>query len=135
MVKLSFKNKTAGFYVGIAAAIFMLISDILYIALDFGDRTFSYLTFFLIMAAAVIDILMYIIDKPVLDAASVITCAMYGVGFGKLLHLVLPTLSDVWNGVNFVGGNPKSAVLFSALFFIGTIAAIASRFMQQRKLF
>lgn len=133
MIKLSLKNKPVGFYIGFASALLMLIADILYIALDFGDRTFSYLTFSLVLAAALIDIITYIADKPVFDFMSVITCAMYGVGFGKLLHLGLPTMSDVWNGVNFVGGDPKAVVLFSVLFIVGIIAAIISRFMKQRE--
>ena len=45
----------------------------------------------------------------------------------------LETLSDVWNDVNFVGGNPTMAITFIVLFAIRTVAAIVAAFMKEDK--
>ena len=128
-----FKNRGIGFYLGCATAVLMLIFDIVYIAADFGDRTFTVLTFVLILLGAIAEIIYALLDIKLLDFIPVLSCALYGIAFGQLLMVGLETLSDVWNDVNFVGDNPTMAITFIVLFAIGTVAAIVAAFMKEDK--
>ena len=107
------KDRTVAYWLALAAAAVMLITDIIFIATDLGDRTFSLVTFFLVLLGVIIEVVYAVLDISFLD--------------------FLPTLSDVWNGVIFVGGNPQAALAFGIIFLIGTITALVSCFMKQKK--
>lgn len=126
-------GRTIGFYLALGAAVLFLISDIIFVAVDAGDRTFSYVTFALILVGAAIEIVSVFFDYKFLDFLPVVSCACYGVAFGMHLYLGLPTLSDRWNGVNFVGGNGDAVITFAILFGIGLVAALAACFMKRRR--
>ena len=106
---------------------------IIFVAVDAGDRTFSYVTFALILVGAAIEIVSVFFDYKFLDFLPVVSCACYGVAFGMHLYLGLSTLSDRWNGVNFVGGNGDAVITFAILFGIGLVAALAAGFMKRRR--
>lgn len=127
------KNKTVGFWLGLGAAVALLLTDILFIALDFGDNTFSIVTFALILVGAAIEIAYFFLDFKFLDFLPLAACLCFGVAIGQHWQLGLETLSDVWNGVNFIGGNYRMAVGFGIVFVLGTITAIVSCFLGQRK--
>jgi hypothetical protein len=125
-----FKDKTVGFYLAFAAAAVALVADLIFVATDAADRTFSVITFLFILFGVACQALASIKDwffLPILPAAC------YGVALGMHLYLGLATLSDIWNGVNFIGGNPAAAVAFSAIFGLCTLAAAAACFLPQRK--
>ncbi|SCP98435.1 hypothetical protein [Anaerobium acetethylicum] len=124
------KNRTIGFWIGFAASCLMLIADIIFYITDSADRTFSFVTFMFIMAGVACELLVIVKD---FRFAPVLPPVCFGVALSMHLYLGLPTLSDVANGVNFVGGNPTAVVVFGACFFVGTIAAIVSSFMEQSK--
>lgn len=126
-------GRTAGFYIALGAAVLFIVSDIIFIAVDAGDRTFSYVTFALILAGAAIEIASAFFDYVFLDFLPVVSCICYGVAFGMHLYLGLPTLSDVWNGVNFVGGNAQAVITFAVLFGTGLLAALVACFMKRRR--
>lgn len=128
-----FKGRGIGFYIGLASAVLMLVFSIVYIAVDSSDRTFSILTFALALVGAVIWIAYTLLDFKFLDFLPILSCACYGVAFAQHLRLGLETLSDVWNGVNFVGGNPTMAITFIVLFGIGMITALVAAFMKEDK--
>lgn len=129
-MKKNVEKKTKKFPLGMLTAIFMLIADVLYIALDGADRTFSMLAFGLILAGVLVQFLSGVLPKKIAFAMPIVSVACYGVGFAQCLSLGLETLSDVWNQVTFVGGNATMAVLFIALFFVGTFASIVASFTQ-----
>lgn len=126
-------GRTIGFYLALGAAVLFLISDIIFVAVDAGDRTFSYVTFALILVGAAIEIVSVFFDYKFLDFLPVVSCACYGIAFGMHLYLGLPTLSDRWNGVNFVGGNGDAVITFAILFGIGLVAALVACFMKRRR--
>lgn len=126
-------GKTAGFYLSVAAALIMLISDIAYIASDFGDRTFSFITFAFVLAGVALEFAVVFADLRFGDVMSLLSCICYGTALGMHIYLGLPTLSDIWNGVNFVGGNADAVIAFSVTFGIGTVAAVAANFMKRSK--
>ncbi|MCX4313585.1 MAG: hypothetical protein OSJ83_06995 [Clostridia bacterium] len=127
------KNKTVGFWLGFGASLALLITDIIFIAVDFSDRTFSAVTFALILVGAAAEIAYFFLDFGFLDFIPLVACLCFGVALGMHLNLGLATLSDVWNGVNFIGGDPKAAIGFGIVFILGTIVTAISCFMRQRK--
>lgn len=129
-VKQAFKNRTVGFYIGLAAAVVALIGDILYIAIDGADRTFTSAGFALVLVGAIAELLVVFTE---FRFAPLIPAAFYIGGFALALNVALPSLSDVWNGVTFIGGNATLGVIFSATFLICATAQTASCFMNQRR--
>lgn len=130
-IKQFFKGRTVGFYLSLGAGAVMLIADILFIALDFGDRTFSLVTFFAVLVGAAAAIAHALLPK--LEFLPLVSAALYGVGMGMHLYLGLPTLSDVVNEVNFVGGNPTMVIAFGIIFLLCLVCAVASCFLAQSK--
>lgn len=53
-------------------------------------------------------------------------------GFALTVNAALPSISDVWNGVNFIGGNATLGIIFSVTFFVAAVAGIISCFMKER---
>lgn len=128
-----FAHKPVGFYIGLGAAAVMLIANIVFVATDVGDRTFSGLTLAMNLVGVAIWIAYVLLDLKLLDFMPIIGCACYGVALGQHLLLTLESLSDVWNGVNFVGGNAMLALGFAIVFAICMICSIAACFMRDRK--
>lgn len=128
-----FKGRSAGFYMGFAAAVLILAFDIAYIASDYGDRTFSVLTFVLMLAGSVLMMIYSFLNIKILDFIPAVSCILYGVGFGQHLILALESLSDVWNEVNFVGGNATLGAVFMGLFFVPMVVAVVAAFMREER--
>ena len=108
----------------IAAAI-ALLGSVLYLLLDRGDRTFSWLAFGLALGGAAITLLPL---KTGLAFAPILPTALYAAAFGLVLRVALPSLSDVWNGVNFIGGNAVLGMTFAAVYLIAAVAAVIACF-------
>lgn len=123
-----FKGKTVGFWVGVIATAMMLIADIAFIIVNRGDKTFSWVTAGLILAGVLGEVLV-VGKNPVF--APLIPAICYGVALSMHLYLGLPTLSDIVNGVNFVGGNSTAVLVFGGIFLFGTVLAVAASFMGQ----
>lgn len=123
-----FKKRPLGFWLGAIAACVMLVANIVFILVDRGDRTFSWITAILILVGVLGEALV-IGKNPVF--APLIPAICYGVALSMHLYLGLPTLSDVVNGVNFVGGNPTAVLAFGGIFLVGTVLALAASFMRQ----
>ncbi|MCM3172002.1 MULTISPECIES: hypothetical protein [Paenibacillus] len=125
-----FKDRTLGFWIGFMAASLMLVANIVFLIVNHGDRTFSFITFGLIIAGVLGELLVLLKNyffAPILPAIA------FGVALSMHFYLGFPTLSDVVNGVNFIGGNPQAVLVFGITFTIGTIAALISCFMKQSK--
>lgn len=131
------KEKSIRFYISSITSILAIIFDIIFIATTSQDRLFSIVTFLMILFGAIIQIGYEVEDSifhiKFLDFLPIIPTALYAVGFGQNLYLGLETLSDVWNKVNFVGGNPNFAITFIILFAIVLVAQIVSLFFTNEK--
>lgn len=125
-----FNNRTVGFWIGLAASALMLVGDALFLITDGSDRTFSFITFGLILAGVACQVLVVFFDWDVMP----LLCAVcFGTALSYHLFLGLPTLSDVVNGVNYIGGNPTAVVVFGGIFAAGTLLTLCASFMNQRK--
>lgn len=129
MIKSAFKDRTVGFYIGFCAAAIALVADILFIAIDFSDRTFSLAAFVLILIGALSVVLAVLTDLPF---APVLPAGCFIAGFALTLNAALPSLSDVWNGVSFIGGNAVLGMVFSAVFLLCAVASVTACFMRWR---
>lgn len=125
-----FKNRTVGYYINLAAAALAIISAILLVAVDSGDRTCSFIAFAMMLVGGISFVAVMFID---IDLLTVIPGLFYVLGFAFELSVTLPSLSDVWNGVNFIGGNAYAGLAFTILFLVSACLAIAANFMNHRK--
>lgn len=127
-----FKDRSIGFYIAMGVALLALIVDILYVALDHADtaRTFTWVGFALVLVAFFSNALT--IFTP-LSFAPIVPSLLYSVSFGVILKACLPSISDIWNGVNFIGGNGELGIVFSALFGVVAILGIVTCFLDMKK--
>lgn len=127
------KNKIAdrgvGFWISIAAGIISLLGSILYLVLDGADKTFTPLGFGLALGGAVATVLVLTRFR----IAPLISSVLYAAAFGVTLRVALPSLSDVWNKVNFIGGNATSGMTFSAVYLLCGLLSCVACFMGQTK--
>ena len=49
------------------------------------------------------------------------------------MSATLPSLSDLWNGVNFIGGNQYLATAFAVIFGVIAIALVVFNFFRSEK--
>ena len=129
-MKRIFEARTAGFYLDFLACLAAFIGIFAFIASDRGDITFSWITVGLLAAGIFFGILNALTDLAVCPLFTAL-----GLGCALSFHLYqgLPTLSDQWNGVNFIGGNPQAVTQFGILFGACTLLSLISCFLPQRK--
>lgn len=116
---------TKGRIILLAAAALALVGSVLYLILDNGDRTFSWLGFGLALGGVALTALPLFLDPAVLP---ILPAAAYAAAFGIVLRAALPSLSDVWNGVNFIGGNAALGMIFSGVYLAAAILACIACF-------
>ena len=68
-----------------------------------------------------------------LAVAPLLSAVCFGCALSWHLYIGLPTLSDIWNGVNFIGGNAQAVITFGVFFAVAAVFGVASCFMNQRK--
>ena len=129
-MKKSFADRNFGFYILLAAAFVALAGAILYLALDGGDRTFTILGFLLALAGAVSTILAVLTR---LKFAPLVPTAFYAAASAFVLRLALPSLSDLWNKVNFIGGNAVLGMTFAGVFLLCAVLGTVSCFAGTEK--
>ena len=117
---------TTPMYFGEAVAVISAVSAVIFIVMDRSDRTFSPVTVLLLLLGAVSWLLALVVKK---DLVPLVATVFLGAGLSVHLYQGLPTLSDIWNGVNFIGGNPIMVVVFGVVFGIVTILSVISLFL------
>lgn len=126
-----FRDRTPAFWVALAASAAMLVADIAYLALDGGDTvTFSWFNFCMILAGALCFAVPTVFDFP---SAAVLTVGLASFGTASLLAMSLESLSDIWNGVNFVGGNAVMSAVFAGIFLACVLTVAVTCFFPQTK--
>ncbi len=119
-------NRMPGVYVSLAAAVVSLAGAALYIALDGSDRTFTMLGFVLALLGAVSTGLVVLTR---LKLAPIVPAVLYAASFGTVLRVAVPSLSDVWNKVNFIGGNAVAGCTFAGVFLLCAVLGCVSCFL------
>ena len=108
----------------ILSALIAVIGSALYILLDGADKTFTWFGFALALAGAVSTAISFTRFKP----APFFPAALYAAAFGFVLRVAIPSLSDVWNKVNFIGGNAAMGMAFSGVYFVCAVLAVSACF-------
>lgn len=106
--------------------ILMIAASILFIIIDRNDRTFSWITCILVLIGCIPALIQL---KFRLYVLPFISAVCFGGALSYHLYLGLPTLSDIINGVNFIGGNPNAVIIFGIIFLIGTIGSVIRCFI------
>ena len=125
-----FKERTVGYYIGFAAAVLAVLGAVVYAIVDFGDKSFSLAAFVIMLVGGLSFAGVMLVNIPPL---AIIPAIMYVLGFALALNAALPPLSDVWNGVNFIGGNAYAGLAFTIIFAVSAITGIVAAFMNQGK--
>lgn len=127
-----FKNRTCGFFLTMISAGLALVASVLYLVFDGSDvgRTFSWIAFGLMLAGALCEALVLFTR---LRFASLVPTALYIAGFAVALRATLPSVSDLWNNVNFIGGNAYLGMTFTALFLLSAILNTVANFFGMDK--
>lgn len=144
-VKGCFKNRTVGFYLSFGAACVAFIAAIAYLVVTASedmslmqadnqisgfDRTFSLVGFIIVLVGALSEILVVFTD---FKFAIVIPTVLTAVGAGVTLSQCIYTLMDVFNGINFYGGNLGIAFAIPILLGVVVIVECVASFMSMRK--
>ena len=124
-MKKQFENRQSGLWISMAAALLALISSVLYVVLDGSDRTFSLVCLILMICGSAVTVL---IIRNRFSLASLFASFCYSAGFAFALRRTLPSVSDVWNKVNFIGGNALMGSLFSGVFLLCAVLSVIACF-------
>lgn len=129
-LKKLLSSKTPVHFIAYALCLIGLIADILFLVLDGSDQTFTIGCFVCVLVGSVAGLAHFFFDwKNVLLWASSL---LYTAAFGFHLSVALPSLSDWWNGVNFIGGNQELALAFGIVFLSLDLALMIINFFGKR---
>jgi|GEM_PF-1462726 len=137
-MKIDLKNRSLGFYLGLAAAVLALVGGIAYLIVYLNtadpttgtlDRVFSYLTFGFLIGGAVLSL---VGELSGLEFLVLPVTACYGVALAKHLVETAYPLADVFTKVPFFGGNPTIAVAFAIIIAAIAILEVVSAFMKHK---
>lgn len=129
-MKNHFSGRNAGFWLSLAAAVSALLVTAVYFAVDLGDRTFS-IPGAILALAGVAGTALVVFTRwkltPLLPAA------LYSAAFALVFRVALPSLSDVWNKVNFIGGNAAVGMAAAAAYLACALMAVVVCFLGTEK--
>ena len=108
-----------------------LVADFVFIAVNGQDQTFTLGCFLCVLAGSVLGLLDFFLRcKGVfLWGASLLyiaACAFH-------LTVALPSISDLWNNVNFIGGNQEAAIVFGIIFLAIMLFLIVLNFFGDKQ--
>ncbi len=108
----------------LAAAAVAIVGSVCYWLLDGTDKTFTWLGLWLAVAGGAATA----VGFANLKFAPLVPAVLYSAAFGVVLRLAIPSLSDVWNRVNFIGGNAVLGMTFSGVYLACAVLAVAACF-------
>ncbi len=112
MKQISFKDRGSSFYFGCVVTLCAWAAAVAYLVTDLGDITFSWIAFALLAVGGGCIFAASLLKKGWLLLVGSLGCSA---ALGEMLRVGLPSVSDLWNGVTFIGGNGKLALVFIAV--------------------
>ena len=106
------------------AAMAAVVGSVLYYLLDGSDKTCTWLGVLFALVGAVSTVLCFTKFK----LAGFVMTAAYCAAFGLVLRVAVPSLSDVWNKVNFIGGNALLGCIFAGVYLLCAVLAVVACF-------
>lgn len=99
------KNKSVWDYVCLAAVLPAIAMLVYYCIQSNADGCFEISILLLLIAGIVLELVYFFVR---FDALPMLAAVVFGVATGLMLYYALPTFSDIWNNVNFIGGNAEA---------------------------
>lgn len=113
-------------YVELAAAILALGGAVYYAVQSNADGCFN-AVYLVLMICGVAAVAVHVCTR--LEFFGPVAGVLFGVAVGIIVHDMLPTMSDVWNGVHFIGGNLTAYIVYTAISLVTAVAVIACCFI------
>lgn len=124
------KNRTVGSYCGLTGAAVSIIGAILLAILDYGDATFTWLTFGLCLGGGIVGLGSLLTDFALLPFTSAILIA---VGMSNHLANGAYSLMNIALGSTFYDGNEWMVIGFFAVFFTSFVLLTISCYTVPRR--
>lgn len=112
-----------------ASLIVGLVASVSFVVLDAGDVTFSAYCVACIAAGSLVGLADVFLSR---EALLWVSSLFYTAGVGFHLYAALPSISDLWNHVNFIGGNQTLAIVFGSIFVAVMAVLLVSNFVIER---
>lgn len=126
-IKSNLASKSVLQYVAYAAALVGLVADIVFIVVDGSDQTFTMGCFVCVLLGSLVA-LSDLFKSFFNGIALWFAVMLYSVGLAFHLYEALPSISDLWNNINFIGGNQQAAIIFGCIFLAVTVVLIVANF-------
>lgn len=108
-----------------------IIADIVFIAIDINDKTFSISCALCILLGSIVGLTdLFVGFRGVFGW---IASLAYAVAIALHINVALPSVSDLWNNVDFIGGNQEIAIIFGVIFIVFEIALLVLNFLEKDK--
>lgn len=127
------KDKSVGFYLLLTAAVVGFVCVIYYVIQSNMDDCFNVAFFLLVLFGIIAAVASQTVPVKYMDSLVPVAAILWGMAFGIMVNNMLPTMSDVWNGVNFIGGNLSAYIVYTVLAFITAVLGIVACFMGTQK--
>lgn len=96
------KGKSVWDYISLAAILPAAVMLVYYCIQSNADGCFELSIVLLLVVGIVLELGYFFVR---FDFLPMLAAVMFGVAAGLMLYYALPTFSDIWNNVNFIGGN------------------------------
>lgn len=125
------KKKTFAFYIGIIPMV-LAIATIVYglMTRGFIGETFPLSIVVALILAVIVGVITALFPAEWLP---IVRSMAYSLGFGMVVKAGAPTLSDYFNGVNFMGGNLQNVCVCIALTGIAVVIGWVMLFLPENK--
>lgn len=132
-MKISFKNKTIGFWLGFAAAALGFLALIFFAAYGAVAQAFSVPVFIVVLIGVACGVVTVFFDFSFL---SVIMAAMFGLAFGLYLKVKVPLYALYFTNTWAMSGGNESIGAITALLiilFVCVLLSVVSSFIRGTK--
>ena len=124
------KNKGIWDYISLASILPAIAMLIYYCMQSTADGCFEVSIVLLLAAGIVLELVYFFIKFDVLPMAASVA---FGVALGLMLYYALPTFSDIWNNVNFIGGNAEAYFIYLGILAVAFIVAVVPCFLIEKE--
>ena len=125
------KKRTVAAYLSFLPAL-LAIAAVIYgeSTLGFNDGTFALPIVIALASGVALTVVTFLAGW---DFLPILTTAAYALGFGLTVSKAAPTLSDYFNGVNFMGGNLENCVVYIILTGLALVISMVLLFLPERR--
>jgi len=113
-----FSDRKVSFYIWTIAALASLGCAIYYIIQSNIDSCFD-IKYFIATVIGILFFLAAAVTRK--DLFILLAMAAESAALGFMVYKMMPTMSDVWNGVDYIGGNLTAYIIYTAVTFVAAV--------------